>query len=171
MALIVEDGSGLVDAEAYLSVADAAAYHLKMGNRDAWALVGNEVAKEAMLRQATEFMRNRYLNRWIGRATVAAQRLDWPRVGAYTRNYNVIASTLVPEQVKNACAELALKAASGELMPDSSQGVKREVIGPIEVEYDQYSSGAPGYPRIDAMLAGLLVVGGVSGPNMPLMRT
>lgn len=171
MPLIVEDGSGMANAEAYLSAADATTYHTNMGNAAAWAAVGVTAVQESLLRQATEFLRNRYFQRWVGRAAVAAQRLDWPRVGAYTRNYNVIASTVVPEQVKNACAELALKAASGELMPDSSQGVKREVIGPIEVEYDQYSPGAPGYPRIDAMLAELLVVGGVSGPNMPLMRT
>ena len=171
MSLIVEDGTGLADAESYLSVADATTYHTNMGNSVAWAAVGVTAVQEAMLRRATNYLRSRYYNMWEGRAIAAAQRLDWPRWGVPTRDgYGAIASNAVPEEVKNACAELALKAFSADLMPDESQAVKREKIGPIEVEYDQTSSSAPSYVAIDAMLAPFLIAGSRPGLNVPLMR-
>lgn len=171
MALDVETGTGSATAESYLSVVDAAAYHLKMGNRDAWALVGNEGAKEAMLRRATNYLRDRYYDMWLGDMAVSTQRLDWPRNGVWTRSGNGLASTIVPEEVKDACAELALRASSAALMPDTSQGIKREKIGPIEVEYDQYSPSAAAFASIDAMLAPYLVSGAQPGLNVPLMRS
>ncbi len=171
MALIVEDGTGKADAESYLSVVDATAYHTKMGNKEAWASVGNEAAKEAALRQATNYLRNRYYSMWEGSAIASTQRLDWPRSGVPTRDGSgEIPSNSVPEDIEAACAELALKTASGDLMPDTNQAVKREKIGPIEVEYDPYSPSSAVYQSIDAMLAPYLLVGAQPGVNVPLMR-
>lgn len=171
MALIVEDGTGLANAESYLSVADATTYHTNMGNSTAWAAVGVTAVQEAMLRRATNYLRSRYYNMWEGTAVATAQRLDWPRSGVPTRDgYGALASNTVPEEVKNACAELALKAFSADLMPDESQAVKREKIGPIEVEYNEYSPSSPSYVAIDAMLAPLLRAGAQPGLNVPLMR-
>lgn len=171
MALIVEDGSGKADAESYLSVADATAHHLKMGNKEAWAAVGNEATKEALLRQGANYLRDRYLGQWQGQATVHTQRLDWPRTGTVSRTGAFIAINVVPEEVKAACAELALKAASAALMPDTTQKVKREKVGPIEVEYDEFSPSSAVFIAIDSMLAALLKPGFASGVNMPRMRT
>lgn len=171
MALIVEDGSGLANAESYLSVVDATAHHLKMGSKEAWGAVGNEATKEALLRQGANYLRDRYLGQWLGEATVSAQRLDWPRAGATSRTGASIASNVVPEEVKAACAELALKAASTSLMPDATQTVKREKVGPIEVEYNEFSPSSPVFIAIDAMLAALLKPGFASGINMPRTRT
>lgn len=171
MALIVEDGSGLADAEAYVSVADATTYHTNMGNSAAWAAVGVTAVQEAMLRRATNYMRNRYYGMWEGSAVASTQRLDWPRSGVPTRDGgSAIASNIVPEDVKAACAELALKAFSADLMPDSSQAVKREKVGPLEVEYDEFSPSSPAYLAIDAMLAPFLLPGSQPGVNVPLMR-
>lgn len=171
MALIVENGTGLDNAESYLSVADATAYHTKMGNAVAWDAVGVEAVQEAMLRRATNYLRSRYYSMWAGTPIAPFQRLDWPRWGVPTWDgYNAVASDSVPEDIKAACAELALKAASGDLMPDTSQTVKREKVGPLEVEYDQYSPSSPAYQSIDAMLAPFLLPGSQPGVNVPLMR-
>jgi len=170
MALIVETGVGLVDAESYISVADATAYHLKMGNQVAWALVGDNATMEAMLRRATNYMRGRYYGMWVGVMTVFTQRLDWPRIGAWTRSGSGLASSIVPGEVQDACAELALRAASASLLPDTSQSVKREKVGPIEVEYDAYSPIAPTFTSIDEMLAAFLIAGARPGVSVPLMR-
>lgn len=171
MALIVEDGTGLDNAESYLSVADATTYHTKMGNAAAWAAVGAEAVQEAMLRRATNYLRSRYYAMWSGEPVAPFQRLDWPRWGVPSRDgYNAIPSNSVPEDIKAACAELALKAVSGDLLPDISQSVKREKVGPIEVEYDQYSPSSPAYQSIDAMLAPFLLPGSQPGGNAPLMR-
>lgn len=170
--LIVEDGSGLDNAESYLSVAEATTYHANFGNEATWAAVGTEATQEAMLRRATSYMQSRYYGMWEGDMLGSTQRLDWPRSSVPTRDgYGAIPSNAVPSEVKNACAELALKAFSGELWPDSTQGVKREKIGPLEVEYDPYSPSTPVFNSIDAMLAPLLKMGALPGVNVPLMRT
>jgi hypothetical protein len=170
--LIVEDGSGLSNAESFTSVADAAAYHASFGNTAAWAAIGAEADQEAMLRRATSYMQSRYYGMWAGDALGSTQRLDWPRSSVPTRDgYGAVPSNAVPPEVKNACAELALKAFSGELWPDSTQGVKREKIGPLEVEYDQYSPSTPVFNSIDASLAPLLKMGAQPGINIPRMRT
>lgn len=171
MALIVEDGTGLTDAESYLSVADATTYHTKMGSAAAWAAVGVTSVQEAMLRRATNYLRSRYYATWAGMPVAPFQRLDWPRWGVPTRDGgNSLPSNSVPEDIKAACAELALKAATADLMPDSSQTVKREKVGPLEVEYNEYSPSSPAYTSIDAMLAPFLLPGSQPGVNVPLMR-
>ena len=171
MALVTEDGTGKADAESYVSVADATTYHTNMGNAAAWTAVGITAVQEAMLRRATNYLRSRYYNMWEGSAVISTQRLDWPRSGVPARDgYGAIASNSVPAEVKDACAELALKAFSADLMPDSSQTVKREKVGPLEVEYDEYSPSSPAYTAIDAMLAPLLLPGSQPGVSVPLMR-
>jgi hypothetical protein len=82
MALIVEDGTGFVDSESYISVADAAAYHVARNN-DAWAS-GADVAWEGALRRATEWIDANYRARFSGYRTKSrAQALEWPRTSAY----------------------------------------------------------------------------------------
>jgi hypothetical protein len=168
MTLLVEDGTGLADAESYLSVADADAYHLKMGNSDAWGDADN---KEAALRQACEFMQNRYLGLWQGVAYNVTQRLDWPRWGVVTRNRNVVGITTIPDTVKAAQAELAIRTLvwGNELLPDSPLRISKQVTGPIETTYDLSSSPNVEYLRIDAMLQEFLT-GSPGGANMQMVR-
>jgi hypothetical protein len=67
-----------------------------------------------------------------------------------------VVSTTIPTLVINATAELAYKAAQGNLATDLTQGVKREKVGVLEVEYDNYSVQYTRYRSIDNMLAPLL---------------
>jgi hypothetical protein len=165
MALVVEDGTGLANAESYISVADADTYHSKMGNSD-WENL-ESADKEACLRRAAQFMVAVYRLKWQGRRVKQEQKLDWPRVGvvikdlASSAGYLAPASyglfqvdyNVVPDEVKNACAELALRASIGQLAPDLSQRVVSETIGPITVNYDRYSPQSPRYTEIDLMLS------------------
>jgi hypothetical protein len=170
MALIVEDGTGLSNAESFISVADATAYHLANGNKAAWSEVAGELTKEAMLRQATTYIQNRYFAKWCGYPVVSTQKLDWPRTGVLFRNGGFVASTSVPSEVKAACAELALRAASAPLMPDGEPAVVHEKIGPIEVRYEPFTTPADPYAAIDALLAPFLLPGSQSGINAGLVR-
>jgi hypothetical protein len=170
MALIVEDGTGLSNAESFMSVAEATAYHLANGNKAAWSEVAGELTKEAMLRQATTYIQNRYFAKWCGHPVLTTQKLDWPRTGVLFRNGGFVASTSVPSEVKAACAELALRAASAALMPDGAPTVTFEKIGPIEVKYEPFTTPADPYAAIDALLAPFLVPGSQSGINAGLVR-
>jgi hypothetical protein len=152
MALIVEDGTGLSNADSYISSADATIYHTNIGNAG-WNAV---VDKDAALRKATEYMRSTYYGKWAGYPKTQTQRLDWPRYSVEYRNGGLYADNAVPEEVKNACAELALKSTIEELMPDAEQTVKREQVGPIEVEYNVYGVPTNKFTAITAMLAPLL---------------
>lgn len=150
MALIIEDGTGVAGAEAYLSVADADAYHLARANAG-W--IGDEPAKEAALRKATDYLGQVYRLRWLGRRVAADQALDWPRTGIAD-----LGEDEVPGEVRNATAELALLALTTDLNPALVRGgrVTREKVGPIET---QFADGAPGrtrHPAIDGILAPLL---------------
>lgn len=167
MSLIVEDGTGKADAESYISVADASAYHTARNNT-AWAALSTDTLREAALRKATEYMVNAYRSRWQGTRKTEDQALCWPRYSVVVEGY-LVDDASVPEIVKRACAELALKASAADLAPDLTQGVVREQVGPIAVEYDRTSPQATRYAAIEAMLRPFLKSGG--GCSVSLVRT
>ncbi len=168
MSLIVEIGTGSATAESYISVTDAGTYHTNRGNT-AWAALLNDTVREQCLRKATEYMDAAYHSRWQGvKAFVLVQALDWPRSDVIVDGVGVDYNS-IPEAIKRACAELALRASSAALLDDQTQGVVREQVGPIAVEYDRNSPQATRYKAIDAILAPFLKSGG--GCSVGLVRT
>lgn len=158
MALITEDGTGLSNAESYCAVVDASAYHAARGNA-AWAALASDTVREQYLRRATDYMEQVYRSRWLGYRNTTTQALSWPRSQVPFPDggvYAYYANDAVPTEVKNACAELALKAAAGELAPDIEQRVKREKVDVLEVEYAETGPQYAQYRAIDNLLAPLL---------------
>lgn len=162
MALIVEDGTAMIDSESYISVADADTYHNKLGNTS-WGILTTEV-KEQLLRKATNYMVQTYRMRWAGVRKTDDQALDWPRYLVPRLDTEAVFayydSDSVPGEVKVACAELALKASLMTLAPDMDRLTKREKIGTLEVEYDT-NNGRPYkmYRAIDNLLMPMLDLG------------
>lgn len=165
---IVEDGTAKSDALSFVSVADADEYHARR-NHTEWTLL-TLGQKHAYLVDATEYMEEVYRERWKGIRVTDSQALSWPRAyveredGDYespTSSYRAYAtyyypSNVVPTEVKNACSELAYKRISGELSPDIDRVTKREKLGPMEVEYQDYGKPYKQYRAIDNMLSVLL---------------
>lgn len=168
MTLIVENGTGLADAESFISVADANTYHSNRGNA-AWASLTDTV-KEQCLRRATDYLEQVYRLRWIGYRHTEAQSLSFPRDEVprrdftYLNQFSFYPNDVVPSEVKNACAELALKANTETLAPDLERVTKREKVGVLEVEYDTNSQPYKKYRIIDNMLAPFLNGDGVQRP-------
>lgn len=166
MSLNVETGTGSATSESYISVTDASTYHANRGN-STWALLTTAQMEEA-LRRATDYIEQTYRMRWLGYRVTITQALSWPRDEVQRldltllNQYSYYENNVVPPEVKNACAELALKAASGELLPDLGQGVVREKVDVLEVEYDKYSPQSPRYTAIDRLLAPFLSGSSVS---------
>ena len=133
MPLIHEDGTGVLNADSYVSVAEADAYHSLRGN-DAWGLIGTET-KEALLRKASDYITDKYRGAFIGNVYYNGNILAWPRFSHEIRYYNLL-SVGVPLEVRQATAELALIANTENLTPNISRGKKRVKVGSIEVEYD-----------------------------------
>jgi hypothetical protein len=160
MSLEVEDGTAKANAESYVSVADVSAYHAARG-ASTWALL-TEAQMEQALRRATDYMLQMFRGRWKGFRKDATQALDWPRAYVYLEPFiqggvgeqpYLVADNIVPAEVKNACAELALRAAAGELSPDLTRSKSSVRVGEISVTYDPASSEYPRFRAIDAMLS------------------
>ena len=115
MTLVVEDGSGLANAESYISVGDADTYHTAFGNTG-WS--GDTATKEVALRNATQYIDSTYLKRWKGTKNKSTQALMWPRYGVVTIDGWPITGTEIPLALKRATAEAAMRALTEELVPD-----------------------------------------------------
>jgi hypothetical protein len=174
MAFVVEDGTGLPNANSYSDVAYADEYFEERGIT-AWA--GDEAQKQTWLIQATDYIQQVFGSRFVGTKATVEQALAWPRAFATTRDGVDLDNDIVPLAVIRACCQYALRAIQGPLMPDplvSAEGYNvvttRKKIGPIEKEFRVMgSSGYPilvrSYPAADSLLTSLLV-GGTGGTRV-----
>ena len=147
--ITAETGTASATSDSLASIDDALAYHAARGN-STWATI-TTTQQEQALRRATDYMEAVYSQRWQGSRVNGTQALSWPRVGVTVNDYYVLPG-IVPRPVVNACAELALKAAAGELLSDSTQQKIRTKVGEIEVEYDKYSPQSPQFLMIESLL-------------------
>ena len=175
MALTVETGSASSSSDSYASVADADTYFANR-NMTIWSpLLTSD--KEAALRRATDYMQQAYRERWNGMRVSTTQALDWPRQlveikdapSGYGSGPAFYSSTAVPNEVKNACIALAIKAAAGDLAPDIEPQTTMEKVGPIEVSYAAGGRQTVRYQAIDNLLSVLLKDGG-SGSMVMVSR-
>lgn len=165
MTFTVEDGTGLADANAYVSVADADSYFSLRGNA-VWT--GSDAVKQAAIVQATDYLDATY--RWKGAIESLTQALSFPRIGIYDPQGRDIDS-IVPQKVKDACCELAVVALSGALLGNTSNSdyVTREKVGEIEVEYSASAPSTTKYLLVDRLVSGLHN-GSAGGANARVIR-
>jgi hypothetical protein len=135
MALTPEDGTGLANADALISLAYANTYHSERGN-STWT--GDDADKESAIRRASFYLSNHY--DWIGLPLNGrTQALAWPRTGVVDGLGYAIESSEIPKEVKQACAEAALRelVSVGSLTPDytPSERLESAKVGPVSVTY------------------------------------
>lgn len=135
MAITVEDGSGLSNAVAYITVAFANSYHEARGRTD-WVALSDAACELAIVR-ATDYIDLRFGPRFRGQKKSKAQSLQWPRLYAEDNSGNTFdGADLVPRQLQKACAEYALIASRvGELAanpapPTGTQSVTGTITAP-----------------------------------------
>ena len=105
--IVVEDGTGLSTANAYISYADANTYWENHGNPSDWT-DEDQSAREEAIRIASQYLDAVYKLQWKGTRCEQDQALDWPRAGGYDSDGYAIESDEVPRAVEQACCELAL---------------------------------------------------------------
>ncbi len=162
MALIVEDGSGKSDAEAYVSVADADTYHANRSGNSTWAAAADDV-KERALRLATQWLDTTYKELWAGVRWSDSQLLDWPRI-CVTVDSLARSSDEIPTQLTEASAELAFKIVVdgdtlfNDVAKDGDVHSTSVRVGPItkSVTYLGGSVGVKSYRLIEALIKPLL---------------
>lgn len=115
MAFLVEDGTGLEDANAYISVAFFRSYHLDRGRTADIGTFSDTLVEQAIVR-ASDFIDKRFGRRFRGFRLGQDQGLEWPRLSAFDNDGYLFPE--IPKQIERATAEYALiTARDGELLP------------------------------------------------------
>lgn len=155
MAITVEDGSGLSNAETYATVAALKAY---CDGRGYSYGSSSDTVLEQKLRIAADYINAKW--RFKGTRKVSSQAMEFPRTGCMdTSGYEV---TGVPARVANACCELAYNAISESLFQNLDRGGKiaSESVGPISVSYAADAPAEKLYAAAESFLKPYIMAGG-----------
>lgn len=173
MALVVEDGTLVPGANAFITTAYADAYFAARGNA-VWLTLA-KAQKEQAIVQATDYIQLRWGARLLGELSNQLQGLLFPRIYAYG------GAAKMPDNLLRATAEYAVRASQGPLAPDMALDATGrlaikvvEEVGPIREEFSYATNGMGGvalpppfrpYPIPDSYMRILL-----SGTSNQLLR-
>lgn len=163
MAFVVETGTGLSNSNGYVDVTFFKDYHKDRG-RDFSAFGTTQIQQAIVV--ASDFLDTKFT--FIGIRRLTTQNMEWPRVDAFYMDGR--AALLVPIEVQEATAEIALKQLSGEIAPDPTYDASnrlvtqdRSKVGPIEKETRFVDGGVPidfrSYPFAEKRLKELIING------------
>lgn len=162
MAFLVEDGTGVANANSYVTVDEADTYFTDRRKQN-W--VGSDADKQAALIAATDYIEQRFGLQFLGCPEFDAQTLSFPRTGLVDPAGNEVEG--IPLRLKQAQYEYALCAMAGELFNTPTVDAtglkvteKKVVVGPIETttKFDGDASISPlrSIPQGDAYLMGYI---------------
>jgi hypothetical protein len=153
MSLIVEDGSVVSGANAYVGLAACEAYHAARGV----AFEGEDAEREAAIVRASAWVDGLGFK---GVKTGPVNPMAWPRAGATDGEGGELAADAVPGAVVRATCEAALRelADPGCLLPDLARGgaVASERLGSLEVSYFPGAKAGTELTAVSRLLAGYL---------------
>ena len=158
MALVVESGVGLADADSFISLEGARAFAAKYGI----TLPTNDEAAEVALRQGCQYVELQQ-KCFSGSRLTTTQALSWPRAGA-TNAYGVeYSDSDMPTQLGYAQVYAAAEYAAGTDVRATDDGkaiASEEVTGAVAVSYfdNGKTGGAVVITRAMDALSPLLVV-------------
>lgn len=153
--MIVEDGTGLNNANSYVSVIDADSYFAARGVSD-WEDLETEQKEQALIK-ATDFIDNIF--QWYGKREFANQSLRFPRVEL--RDYEGVEIKGIPNCLKQAVCDAALISSSSELFETAEHNgdVVSETITTLSFTYSKEGSRSTAsttlYDSINTKLRGL----------------
>lgn len=131
MALTLEDGSIVPNADTYVEVSDLDTFAAKRG---VTTLPATDAEKEVLIIKAMDFVESLW-GKFKGEITSSAQELSWPRQNVYINGY-LIADNSIPSQLKDAVCQLAIDAITYDLQPiGGGRTITKEKVDVIEVEY------------------------------------
>lgn len=153
--MIVENGTGLPNANSYVSVEFADDYFSARGVTE-WTAFATTV-KEQLLIKATDFIDNVF--QWNGKKQFDTQALRFPRVDI--RDYEGAEMSGIPTCLKQAVCDAALISNGGELFQtsDANGDVLSEKIGELSFTYSKTNketvTSSSLYDSINTKLRGL----------------
>lgn len=132
MSLTIEDGSGVADANSFVTVAEATAYAEARG----LSLPATDAEKEQLLIKAADYLLS-VEDRFKGERVAADQALSWPRKDVYLYgSLEPLPDNQIPKALKNAQCQLAVDLVNNDLQPtDQGKEVQTETVGPLSTTY------------------------------------
>ena len=168
MALILEDGTGVANANSYVSQADVNAYVTQYipASDAVWTLIATG-DKDNWIIQGTEIVELTYRARFRGSKGTKAQALYFPAVGVTLASSGyALDSDVVPTDLTDAVAYASVRLSEGKIFfgdKDDSSTIKREKLkaGSVEIdtEYANTANGVQVFPKIETLLSDLLKAG------------
>lgn len=160
MEIVVEDGTGLPNANSYSDVTEARDFAQARG-----VTLGNDEAVKAFLISAMDWLE---IKSYKGTPTFPdVQALAFPRTGILW-DCRVLPGNLIPRALKSAQLQLVVEQSRGLALMPATDGtvVKRKKTDVLEKEFFSAQelglSGAPvpSFPMVNALLEGLISTSG-----------
>ena len=124
MALIIEDGSIVANADSYVTTAEITAYANKRG----FTVPTSESDLEKIAILAIDYMQSK---KYIGNLVESGQALAFPR-----RDIEDLADDVIPQAIKNAQIELAIAAHTNDLLiSEPTATIESESTGTTSTSY------------------------------------
>lgn len=144
--VVVEDGSVVAGANSYVSETELAGY-MAVRNASISGDLTASLLKAMDYLETLSFAGNKYSE---------TQALQWPRYSVYIDGYP-LSSSDIPNELKQAQMRLAHEIDQGnDPLETLARKVKREKVGPVEVEYDDSSASAAILRSVNNMLRKIL---------------
>lgn len=165
---IVEDGSGVPNANSYVTVEEADDYLVQNIHVSAkWAALDADT-KQYLLSWASRYLDQHA--RWNGYPTFPTARLKWPR--SYVRvNGCLIDPHTIPQPIKDATIELARYLLDNDLGDVRGQdGLERIKVDVIEIVFNSAYRLPKTPPELNWILMGYGVLVGSGSTFAPIRR-
>lgn len=144
MALIVENGTGVANANTYVSDAMFVDYAALRGI----TIPATSSAREPLLIKAMDYIEG-FRDQFQGDKSSFLQALQWPRYAVYIDDYD-IGSNVIPVELKNAQIESAILVNTTALLKSGDiKNVQKEKVDVLEISY--YEGGNYDNLRTDSI--------------------
>ena len=160
MALVVETGTGLVNANSYISAADATLYIQTYTDGGAWS--DDVTEQEKALLMAGQALDLNWGKRFTSFRVIGHQSMLWPRYSFYDADGQLVLNNSIPACLGKAQAELALMYMAGvDLFPNEPRTgqVSQERTKVDVVETHVWYSGSADFSlfkKVDLILRPIL---------------
>lgn len=161
MALIVEDGSVVTDANSYVTRAEIITYAAARG-----VVIADDDTTDILAIAATDYLESFRAQYKGAEVLPGLQPLAWPRDGVVAGFY-IVGNDTVPQSIKTAQIILAIEASKGTILlpttkPTTGTVLVRQKLGPLEKQFAVTgdSSVALKVPLASSMILPFLRSGG-----------
>ena len=124
-------------SKSYIDITEALAILADTVGSESWILLTDQ-EKQASLVQST-FLLDSSFN-WTGTISTHEQELRWPRSNVYDRDDRLVPSDIIPNQIKQATALMALHLTKAGGISTVTTNLKSLKVGPISLSMDSDES-------------------------------